>query len=198
VADNDGNVYKTIKIGTQTWMAENLKTTRYRNGDPIPNVTDNSNWMALTSGAYCWYKNDADTYKSTYGAMYNWYAVADSRNVAPIGWHIPTDAEWTTLATFLGGHDVAGGKLKEIGTTHWLSPNSDATNSSGFTALPGGRYYNEDVFFPLTFYGYWWSSNSSPYDNTQALNRSLYYNKAFIGNNGYLKQFGCSVRCVQD
>jgi uncharacterized protein (TIGR02145 family) len=137
VTDIDGNIYHTVTIGTQVWMVENLKTTKYRNGDPIPNVTGNA-WAALTTGAYCWYNNDAATYKATYGALYNWYAVADSRNIAPTGWHVPTDAEWTTLTTFLGGESVAGGKLKETGTNHWTSPNTGATNETGFTALPGG------------------------------------------------------------
>ena len=138
VVDIDGNVYNTVTIGTQVWMVENLKTTKYRNGDAIPNVTGNASWVALSTGAYCWYNNDAATYKATYGALYNWYAVGDSRNIAPSGWHVATDSEWTTLSTFLGGESIAGDKLKEIGTSHWLSPNTGATNSNGFTAFPGG------------------------------------------------------------
>ena len=112
VTDIDGNVYRTVKIGTQVWMAEKLKTTRYRNGDPIPNVTDNPQWISLKTGALCWYKND-EANKATYGSLYNWFAVADSRNIAPVGWHVPSDEEWTTLTTCLGGEFFAGGKLIE-------------------------------------------------------------------------------------
>ena len=103
VTDIDGNVYHTVTIGTQTWMVENLKTTKYRNGNPINNITDNANWAAFSMGAYCWYNNDAATYKETYGALYNWYAVADGRNIAPLGWHIPSDSEFLTLRIFVGG-----------------------------------------------------------------------------------------------
>ncbi len=106
VTDIDGNVYRTVKIGTQVWMAENLKTTKYRNGDPIANVTNGASWKALTTGAYCWYNNDAEN-KVTYGGLYNWFVVADSRKIAPTGWHVPTDAEWTVLTDFLGGLKVA-------------------------------------------------------------------------------------------
>jgi uncharacterized protein (TIGR02145 family) len=139
MTDQDGNEYKTIVIGTQTWMAENLRTTKYRDGTAIPNITDKTAWEALTTGAYCNYNNttSADTI-ATYGRLYNWYAATDSRNIAPAGWHVPTDAEWETLIYYLGGFRVAGGKMKETGTTHWISPNTGATNESGFTALPSG------------------------------------------------------------
>ncbi len=137
MTDQDGNTYKTITIGTQTWMAENLKTTKYRNGDPIPNVTDISEWYHLTTGAYCDYINTPGS-DVTYGKLYNWHTVADSRNIAPTGWHVPSDAEWAILIEYLGGSDVAGGKLKETGTTHWYNPTTEATNESGFTGLPGG------------------------------------------------------------
>jgi uncharacterized protein (TIGR02145 family) len=144
VTDGDGNVYNTVTIGTQIWMKGNLKTMKFNYGTSIPNVTDNTTWAGLTSAAYCWYNNDAATYKTTYGALYNWYAVDvasnDGKNVCPAGWHIPSDAEWTTLTDYLGGASVAGSKLKETGTTHWLSPNTGATNESGFTALPGGGH----------------------------------------------------------
>jgi uncharacterized protein (TIGR02145 family) len=139
MTDQDGNEYKTIVIGTQTWMAENLRTTKYRDGSAIPNITEITAWGNLTTGAYCNYNNttSADTI-ATYGRLYNWYAVTDSRNIAPEGWHVPTDAEWTTLVTYLGDFRVAGGKMKETGTTHWITPNEGATNESGFTALPSG------------------------------------------------------------
>src|SRR5665648_17086 len=195
VSDIDGNVYHTVTIGTQVWMAENLKTTKYRNGNPIPNIT--SNWAALTSGAYCWYNNDAATYKANYGALYNWFAVADSRKIAPVGWHVPSDAEWTTLTTFLGGESVAGGKLKETGTTHWLNLNIGATNSSGFTALPGGLcsdYNYRDIGND----GHWWSSTDI--DTDQAWSRTLVDKYAWVGSRDgyYSKRFGFSVRCVKD
>jgi uncharacterized protein (TIGR02145 family) len=141
VKDFEGNVYKTITIGTQTWMADNLRTTKYRNGDAIPEVTDSSAWINLITGAYCNYNNtrNNDTIVS-YGRFYNLYAVTDNRNICPTGWHVSTDAEWTTLTDYLGGASVAGDKLKEKGTTHWESPNAGATNEIGFTALPGAIF----------------------------------------------------------
>ncbi len=137
--DGDYNIYPVVTIGTQTWMAENLKTTRYNDGTVIPNVTDNATWSTTTSGSYCDYLN-TPAYSTTYGKLYNWYAVGstNTKNVCPTGWHVPIDAELTTLQSFLGGEIVAGGKLKEKGTTHWLTPNTSATNETGFTALPGG------------------------------------------------------------
>ena len=196
MTDIDGNVYKTITIGTQTWMAENLKTTKYRNGDLIPNVTDGTAWSALATGAYCWYNNDVAN-KATYGGLYNWFAVADTRNIAPTGWHVPTDAEWTTLTTFLGGESVAGGKLKEAGTSHWSSPNTGATNSSGFTALPGGyRLNNGGSFYDVGTNGNWWSSTA--YGASNAWNRALNYYFAYAYRYYNNKQYGFSVRCVRD
>ena len=135
VTDQDGNVYHTVTIGTQVWMVENLKTTKYRNGDGIQNVTDSIAWWNLTSGAYCIYRNDVNNL-ATYGRLYNWYAVIDSRKLTPAGWHIPTDAEWTTLTDYLGS--TCGDKLKEKGPNHWGGDNT-ATNETGFTALPGGN-----------------------------------------------------------
>jgi len=207
VSDNDGNSYKTIQIGTQVWMAENLKTTRYRNGDPIPNLTDGTAWVQLTYGAYAWYNNDAATYKTTYGALYNWYAVADSRNIAPIGWHVPTDVEWHTLiltldaaAQLIPGTEssVAGGKLKETGFSHCFSPNTGATNSSGFTALPGGHRSNNNngAFYDVGSRGFWCSSTAS--GASDAWYRNLFYDGANVGRYGDSKQYGFSVRCVRD
>jgi len=137
VTDIDGNCYRTVTIGTQVWMAENLKVTHDCNGEAIPNVTDGATWAGLTAGAYCEYNNDVNNV-ATYGRLNNWYAVADSRNISPAGWHVASDAEWQTLSIFLGGDAIAGGKMKETGTTHWYSPNTGATNESGFSALPGG------------------------------------------------------------
>lgn len=164
VTDIDGNTYRTIKIGNQWWMAENLKVTHYRNGDVIPNVTNNSEWTSLINGAYCNYANDSSI-AATYGRLYNWIAVIDNRNIAPEGWHVPQYEEWQTLVDYLGGSDVAGGKMKEAGTTHWVSPNENATNSSGFSALPGGyRNYDDNgfgTFFDLRYAAYFWSSTFS-------------------------------------
>ena len=193
VTDIDGNVYNTITIGTQTWMVENLKTTKYRNGDSIPIVTNT--WEGLSTDAYCWYNNDALSYKATYGALYNWYAVADSRKLAPIGWHVPTDAEWATLTDYLGGKGVAGSKLKESGTLHWVARNTDATNSTGFTALPGGYRLN-GAFTDIGMTGYWWSSSEDAAATAWIMWMSYGYSDA--KKNSYSKFLGFSVRCLRD
>ena len=195
VTDYDGNVYKTVKIGDQWWMAENLKVTHYRKGEVIPNVTDNTAWSNLTTGAYCEYDNNSENVE-TYGRLYNWYAVSDSRNIAPEGWHVPTDAEWSTLVTYLGGASVAGGKLKETGTTHWNSPNVGATNESGFAALPGGSRSNNGYFNLLGYYAYFWSSTES--GSNCAWSRTLYYVIASVYRYDDGKQYGFSVRLVRD
>jgi uncharacterized protein (TIGR02145 family) len=196
VADYDGNVYRTVKIGTQTWMVENLKVTHYRNGDPIPNVTDNAEWIALTTGAYCWYNNDEAANKDIYGALYNWYAV-ETGNLCPTGWHVPIDAEWTTLINFLSGEAVAGGKLKEMGMTHWNNPNTGATNISGFTALPGGYLVEGGLFFyDVGQDGYWWSSTE--YNTALAMDRHMFYNDSNVVSYHDNKEYGFSVRCVKD
>jgi len=194
VTDIEGNVYPIVVIGSQTWMKENLKTTKYRNGDAIPNVTDNTAWLNLSSGAYCWYNNNYGTYGATYGALYNWYTVSDNRNVCPIGWHVPSDGEWTNLTEYLGGESVAGGKMKEIGSTHWNSPNTGATNESGFTALPGEE--RNDLFSSqIGRYGFWWSSSV----NTNPWYRGLFYNQSYIYvNSDCTKNYGFSVRCIKD
>jgi uncharacterized protein (TIGR02145 family) len=188
-------MYHAITIGTQTWLLENLKTTHYRNGDPISHITDNGTWSAQTTGAYCNYNNDTNNV-ATYGRLYNWYTVIDSRGLAPTGWHVASDAEWTTLTTYLGGLSVAGGKLKEAGTAHWASPNTGATNESGFTALPGGYRYHNGIFDNIGYYGYIWSS--SEYDATYAWYRGMDYSNATVYPNSCLKKFGYSVRCVKD
>jgi len=205
VTDIDGNTYNTIQIGDQEWMMENLKVTHYNNGDAIPNVTDNTTWGSLLSGAYCIYDNTANN-ADTYGNLYNWYAVSDSRGIAPSGWHVLTDDEWTELVNFLGEDAVAGGKLKEAGTAHWSSPNSGATNESGFTALPGGYRNNSDNYHYIGFYAYFWSS--SDYNSNTAWSRMLDYNNDWISEldntnaqvyrSRYNKNYGFSVRCVRD
>jgi uncharacterized protein (TIGR02145 family) len=195
VTDIDGNVYQTVTIGTQVWMAENLRVTHYRNGNSIPNVTDTTAWQALASGAYCDYNNDTATV-ATYGRLYNWYAVNDSLNIAPAGWHVASDAEWDTLVVYLGGEAVAGGKMKEAGTTHWQSPNTGATNESGFSALPGGFCDPFGGFNLEGSYAYLWSSTESYSGSARFLFLSFDFSEAHRSNLNL--HFGFSVRCVRD
>src|SRR6478736_1024516 len=162
VKDVDGNVYSTIKIGTQTWMKENLKVTRYNNGDIIPTGLSDVSWATATSGAVTIYNND-DGNNKVYGKLYNWYAATDPRKIAPQGWHIPSTEEWEALISFLGG-ESAGGQMKESGLAHWTIPNSGATNISGFTGLPAGLRYG-GTFSDLGISGIWWSSNTGAYDD---------------------------------
>ena len=198
VTDIDGNVYQTVTIGPQEWMAENLKVTHYRNGDAIPNVTDSATWLGLSTGAYCNYNNDAASV-AVYGRLYNWFAADDSRSIAPEGWHVPSKDEWWLLTNslyYLGSEGAVGGKMKETGTTHWISPNSGATNESGFTGLPGGRrssYYG--IFGHLGDRAFFWSTADA---SGQSWNLNLYYN-----SDGYHiwsddRESGFSVRCVKD
>jgi uncharacterized protein (TIGR02145 family) len=195
IADVDGNIYKTIAIGGQIWMAENLKTTKYKDGTAIPNITESNTWGSLTTPAYCWYNNNAEN-STVYGALYNWYTVYTDK-LAPKGWHVPTDAEWTTLTTYLGGDSVAGNKLKEIGNTHWQYKNTDANNISGFTALPGGcRQSRNGSFEGIRLYGQWWSS--SEYPNTNSWNKGLNYRNSNVWRGTVEQSYGLSVRCLRD
>jgi uncharacterized protein (TIGR02145 family) len=188
-----------ITIGTQTWTKCNLNVSTYRNGDLIPEVTDPIAWSTLTTGAWCYYNNDTAN-GTIYGKLYNWYAVNDPRGLAPLGQHVPTDTEWTTLTTFLGGEEVAGGKMKETGLCHWDTPNTDATNESGFTALPGG-YRSNEIVTPGEFVGinattYLWSS--SVYATLYAWHRSIDYNGSNIYTSYDIHTYGFSVRCLID
>ncbi len=196
VTDIDGNIYETVKIGTQEWMKENLKTTHYQNGDAIPYVTDGScsGWSCLSTGAFCYYNNNPSTYRDIYGALYNWYAVADIRNLCPTDWHIPDRNEWSTLVTYLGGVTVSGGKLKETGTLLWASPNTDASNESGFSARPGGGRTDAGAFENLTYGGFFYSSDyiSGNYGEYVMFNTGEF----FEGSNA-LKS-GLSVRCLKN
>ncbi len=195
VTDFDGNVYTTVTIGTQIWMAENLKVTHYRNGAPIDNITDNTEWGNLTTGAYCNLNNDEGTV-DTYGRQYNWYAANNTNSICPTGWHIPSDAEWTTLINYLGGSDTAGGKMKESGTAHWSNPNLGATNSSGFTALPGGYRNNLGIFDETYNYGFWWSS--SHFNDTDGSIIYLFHNYAGVWGGNASKKRGYFIRCIKD
>ena len=183
--------YPSVLIGAQYWMEKNLEVTTYRNGDPIPYVTDATAWAALTTGAWCYYNNDPSN-----GKLYNWYAVNDPRGLAPTGWHVPTDVEWTTLSTTLGGDAVAGGKMKVAGTTRWTAPNTGADNSSGFAGLPGGIRNNDGTFNTVGDAGFWWSSTEV--DAASAWSRFLYYNYGSINRFSLNKQDGLSVRCLRD
>jgi len=198
VRDIEGNVYKTVTIGKQVWMAENLKTTKYNNGTTIPNVTNATAWSELYTGALCNYNNttNADTI-NTYGRLYNWYAV-NTGKLCPTGWHVPTDAEWTTLINYLGGENIAGGKLKEISITHWSGPNTGATNETGFTALPGGYRSNfSDDFNHIGYGGYWWSATTE-YSTDFVWCREIFYYYNTVDRYYQNKKYGFSVRCLKD
>ena len=188
----------SVKIGSQIWMNKNLNVTKYRNGDPIPEVRNKAKWATLTTGAWCWLNNDSAN--SIYGRLYNAYAVNDPRGLAPAGWHISSDSEWATLTTFLGGEGVAGGKMKstgtiEAGTGLWYAPNLNATNISGFTGLPGGYRNYTGTFYDIGYNGDWWSSESS---TSYAWYRSLTDGTGIIYRDSYYEQSGFSVRCVRD
>jgi uncharacterized protein (TIGR02145 family) len=196
MTDQDGNVYKTLVIVTQEWMVENLRARTYRNGVVIPEVTDAATWGGLTTGASCWYNNDSATYACPFGRLYNWYAVASSNNVCPTGWHVPTDAEWTTLENQLGGSSIAGGKMKSTGTLYWQSPNTSADNSSGFSGLAGGSRNNNGAFGNFGYDGYWWSSSEN--NTYSALSRLMNYNNGNTYSTNANKSVGFSVRCMRD
>ena len=195
IKDVEGNVYHIVKIGTQVWTSENLKTSKYNDGTSIPLVTDNTDWGNLNSAGFCWYDNDSISYKNDYGALYNWNAV-NSGKLAPIGWHIASDEDWTTLTAYLGGDSVAGGKLKEKGTIHWAVPNAGATNESGFTAIPGGYRHMNGEFFEIGQSSNLWSATHATTDNDYF--RGIGYNYKYISRNSYNKRYGFSVRCVKD
>jgi len=192
----DEKTYTSLTIGTQQWMDRNLDVATYRNGDLIPYVTDPTTWAALTTGAWCYYNNDPSN-NCIYGKLYNWYAVNDPRGLAPVGWHVPSDAEFTTLTNVLGGASVAGGKMKVTGTTTtWNSPNTGATNTSGWAGLPGGNRWNDGTFNVIGNFGYWWSSTASVTDT--AWYRYLGYSFANAYRENLTKTNGFSVRCVRD
>jgi len=184
----------TIQIGNQKWMSKNLDVAFYRNGDEIPQVTDATAWTALTTGAWCYYNNDP-IQGGKFGKLYNWYAVNDPRGLAPQGWHIPSDEEWTTLTTTLGGTSVAGGKMKEAGIVNWTSPNTAADNSSGWAGMPGGYRNYDGTFSGIGSGGNWWSSSEY---YTAAWFRYLSYGSGDVYRNPDPKKTGFSVRCLRD
>jgi uncharacterized protein (TIGR02145 family) len=203
ITDQEGNTYATIVIDTQEWMAENLRTTTYANGDPIPNVTSNNEWENLTSGAWVHYNNN-NQYEEPYGKLYNWYAVSDQRNVCPNGWHVATDGDWNTLINFLdsnafGGDitpNLSGGKMKSSGTQYWQSPNAEATNESGFSAIPGGSRGSVGNFNSLGYTGIWWTSTEA--NSLYVYYRFMKHDNGSISKFSDVKGFGHSVRCVRD
>jgi len=202
--DQEGNTYPTVVIGTQEWMGTNLRTTTYRNGNPIAlignDAAGDTAWSSANSGAYAVYDTIGTGYAfdlNRFGYLYNWFSVNDSRRLCPSGWHVPTDTEWTTLADHLGGQDIAGGLMKESGISNWDSPNTNATNESGFTALPGGSRELDGSYFVEGVSGNWWSSTVST-DSSFAWHRYLFYTVEFLGRFEQHKRSGYSVRCLRD
>jgi uncharacterized protein (TIGR02145 family) len=187
--------YQPLSIGSQIWMLKNLNVDHYRNGDSIPEVRDPKEWAALITGAWCYFNNGS--YDGIiYGKLYNWHAINDPRGLAPNGWHVPSDNEWSPLITYLGGVNVAGSKLKETGTSHWYSPNWGSTNESGFSALPGGTCIEYGAFSGIGIYAFWWSSTE--YGTYFAWKRYLHNNFADMGRMYDSKGSGLSVRCVKN
>lgn len=199
VTDIDGNVYHTVTIGAQVWLKENLKAVRYNKGDSIPEVEDGLSWNNLKKGAFCNYDKDPAN-ADAYGRLYNWYTLNDTQNPCPVGWHVPSDIEWQALIDFLGGDLVAGGKLKATGTLGqgtglWKNPNTEATNESGFSALPGGFRNFDGSFSSLSENAFFWSSTT---DQTFAWNRVLSYKYGNIDRYSRNKANGYSIRCIKD
>jgi uncharacterized protein (TIGR02145 family) len=195
MSDIEGNTYRTVRIGEQTWMAENLRTTQYRDGSSIPQVPDGAQWAALRSGAWASYDNNA-SYIATDGLLYNGFAVTDQRGLCPEGWRLPSDGDWTALATHLGGDAEAGGKLKSTGIDRWTKPNAGATDESGFGGHPSGYRYKNGQFDHLGSGGYWWSS-TAPTDSTLGY-RALHYDYADVMGNISPITTGYAVRCVME
>lgn len=204
VTDVEGNTYQLVTICNQTWAKTNLNVSKYRNGDIIPQVTDATQWANLTTGAWCYYNNDQAN-GAIYGKLYNWYAVNDPRGLSPLGYHIPSDFEWNNLVNCIDTNangatvpNVAGGAMKEIGTTHWDSPNTGATNIKGFTGLPGGFRHNNGTFFVINSWAYWWSSIGGTTNDWAYSFYIVYNNTSIIQNNNYKKAAGKSIRFIKD
>jgi uncharacterized protein (TIGR02145 family) len=206
VTDIDGNRYNSVIIGTQEWMKENLNVSKYSDGTIIPQVTDPTAWAILTTGAWCYHRNDS-TNGPVYGKLYNWYAVAGiydttslndpslRKHLAPQGWHIGSESEWDTITNYFGGWQIAGLELKESGTIHWSIPNLGATNSSGFKALPGSFRNYDGGFGGIGDMGFWWTSQEL---GNGAWNRDLRYDNGLVSRNGTNYKTGFSVRCINN
>jgi uncharacterized protein (TIGR02145 family) len=196
IVEYNGVDYKTVTIGTQVWMAENLKTTKYSDGSDIPYITVDTIWSAQTKGAFCWEIND-EYFIDIYGGYYNFYAVTDERNLCPDGWHIPSDSEWTILENYLGGSLIAGGKMKANDLSVWLETNAGDSNSSGFTAMPGGSRFEDGGFGGFLLHADYWTATEY-HDTTMAWVRELYGRSATLLVGVADKREGNSVRCVKD
>jgi len=198
VKDIDGNTYTIITIGTQQWLKENLKTTKYNDGTPVPLVTDNTAWAALSTPGYCWYDNNASQNKDAYGALYNWYA-ATTGKLCPTGWHVPGEADWIELENNLGGWEVAGGKMKEQGTTYWNTPNTDATNSSNFSGRGNGQRNNDGTFGYMKEYGEYWSTAEGAIYNAKTRGMANNSGGLFGTGSSYRDKIcGLAIRCIKD
>jgi uncharacterized protein (TIGR02145 family) len=195
IVDGDNNFYHSVMIGSQVWMVGNLKTTKFNDGSPIPYVEDSGPWNNTITSGYCWYGNNETTYKDSYGALYNWYTV-NSGKLCPIGWHVPSDSEWSTLSNFLGGATLSGGKLKEAGSLHWKSPNTGATNETSFSAIPGGNRTNSGLFENAGNYGQWWST--TPGTSNVSYYRYLYFGNSSMVSSFVNQKYGLSVRCIKN
>jgi uncharacterized protein (TIGR02145 family) len=195
VYDYDGNAYDTVVIGDQVWLGQNLKVAHYNNGLPIPQVIDTAAWAELGTGARCYYANDSSMYDSIYGPLYNWYAVHDTGGICPQGWHVSSNQEWIDAENFLG-MSVAGGAMKEERTLHWVSPNAGATNSTGFTGLPGGmRDPLQNNFRTIRENGLWWTTTTN---GSSAWSVYMWNMNTIIDHNPVPRTLGISVRCVKD
>jgi uncharacterized protein (TIGR02145 family) len=195
VADTDGNYYNSVTIGSQIWLAEDLKTTRLNDGSPIQRVLEDKAWPFIKTPAYCWYGNDSVNFSFPRGKLYNWYTV-NTGKICPTGWHVPSDVEWTTLSDYLGGDSVAGGKLKTTGTIFWRSLNQQATNETGFSAIPGGYRNGTGVFLYSTIFDNWWSSDVIPHEGANYW--YVYHYTGLIYHEMSYKMFGYSVRCLKN
>lgn len=200
VKDIDGNEYKTVKIENQVWMTENLKTTKLNDGTFIPNITDNAQWIKLTTSGYCWFDNNEAKYKNNYGALYNWYAI-NTNKLCPVGWHVASEDDWIELLDNVGGDFQAGGKLKEKGVKNWIAPNTGATDEFGFNAMPNGDRSMEKGRFDVAKNGYncfssWWSATEK--NTSKGWVRFMYFNAENVARFEQPKEYGFAVRCVKD
>ena len=195
IIDQDGIANRTIEIGKQEWMAENLNVSHYKNGDPIPQVEDKEEWTNLKTGAWCYYENSSK-HGIIYGKLYNWYAINDSRGLSPEGWNIPSNVDWQQMIDYLGGEGVAGGKMKEKGTAHWISPNEGANNISGFNGLPGGARHSNGTCVYKGETGYFWSSSEA--GNNKANYYILWNDDKNISQGKFNFEFGFSIRCIKN
>lgn len=195
VSDKEGNNYRTVVLDNKTWMAENLRVTKYKNGESIETTNPNQDISKVSEPKYYWSYKGKDSLSKIYGNLYTWYVIQDPRGVCPEGFHVPSDQEWISLINSLDGNIEAGAKLKETDFVHWFKPNANATNESGFTALPGGYRDNDGKYYVLGFRGYWWSSKKNYV--VMAWNSGLIYNNDILERLDFLKKNGLSVRCVK-